>query len=834
MSRAPNRSAALLLTAVVGCARTAAFDLPEAPSRDESALVYLQAPGHSAIIDWVERSANGFDLGFTAPNGASVAIMYLGPSLTDLGIQAGPQPAPDVALTADRAPLAFDAVFESTIDGGHVGTWKNLEPSSDVLVRLGAPILDRPSCTRASGCFAYREGAPASESQACFIPCGTSSVAGPRAPAAPHPLAMDPCPSGWSTEPLADDAGTACRPPARAMVECGADEAQWIDAAVCARVGNDCPVGHWSEVQGNALYVLRSAPANGDGSMGAPFASIAAALPHAPPGTTIALADEPYPEALAIPDRVTLLGACTQKTKLSAPVASGLGSTLANLTVDHAPISVPAEKHLELDSVIIDASGGVAVALGASSTLSASNVLVAGADVAIDGSEGASIVLRNVAIDRSTTHGVRLAGGRATLDAEDLAIRRTNDTSDQIDTPAAVFASGGAHVRLSRTFVDGSYPNCIRAIGPNTAVTADHLALRNGLHTLYSYPLESDIALADFAHLDLSSGIVERGWHYGLSMTSSATADIRDSVFGDILEGGSVAEGVAITANTGLVTASRIVFAGLGWRGIWVNHLARARVSDAFFSDIAALDPRVPSDAVVIEGTASFNGVRIAMRRFKEGAIAVEMSGTSSISEVVIEGMMATQPCIHVDEIAYTWPAFTASIAISRARIDGCALDAVSAGIFDAAPGGGSVPMTRAHVSLSDVALSGSPIELRNVAALFASRISMNGAPGGGIVLSREASCDASDVSISGTQTSGGAVAGAGVAVLDQAMLSLDRFDIVSNAAFGILSESTGAFHLTDGKVQKNPIGIQAPATSFLAPTFDRVDVSMNATNFSE
>src|SRR5687767_7702175 len=118
--------------------------------------------------------------------------------------------------------------------------------------------------------------------------CGGGSAASPDAGlpdaeimitiAAPAPPVFTPCPAGWREVEGGDV--TVCDPwPATGRVStCAADEAHFPGEPGCARIGTACPAGDWPEglpAGASILHVRPGAPAGGDGSQAAPYATIA-------------------------------------------------------------------------------------------------------------------------------------------------------------------------------------------------------------------------------------------------------------------------------------------------------------------------------------------------------------------------------------------------------------------------------------------------------------------------------------------------------------------------------------------------------------------------------
>src|SRR3990172_8535120 len=114
----------------------------------------------------------------------------------------------------------------------------------------------------------------------------------PTAPEEPALPSFVPCPAGWRE--VADEAGSfdTCDPwPTDGPSSCADDEAQFVGGTGCERIGTACPAGDFAEglPASGVVYVKAGAAAGGDGSLGAPFATIAEGVAAADSGDVIAL-----------------------------------------------------------------------------------------------------------------------------------------------------------------------------------------------------------------------------------------------------------------------------------------------------------------------------------------------------------------------------------------------------------------------------------------------------------------------------------------------------------------------------------------------------------------
>ncbi|MBK6686089.1 MAG: hypothetical protein IPG45_16565 [Deltaproteobacteria bacterium] len=279
------------------------------------------APGGSAIL--ASRWPSGHQLyafqgtlpPFAAPDLEELVLITYEEPLATYGLLAG-----QVEEDRSLAPIpTLGATFhQSTIDGGGVGPFQVLEALPDWLAQLRIRARGRLSplaCLEAGGC--YRDPA-GQEAEDCKVPCEVDAPV----LAAPAPVDMCPCPSGWVE--LRDALDVRCAPPPR-VAECPRGQVQWIDSPVCAPIGAACPVSGWAEVPGPARKIyVRPGAIGGDGTEATPFGQLDAALAIAVDGDVILLGpgrlelSGPAP----ITQSIAIVGACPAETTV---VATGSG-----------------------------------------------------------------------------------------------------------------------------------------------------------------------------------------------------------------------------------------------------------------------------------------------------------------------------------------------------------------------------------------------------------------------------------------------------------------------------------------------------------------------------
>jgi len=254
------------------------------------------------------------------------------------------------------------------------------------------------------------------------------------------------CPEGWRE---VDREGIAvCDPwPASGIAECTADdEAHFVGAPGCERVGTACPSGEFADdlPASDVLHVREGAPSGGDGSRADPFGTIADALAAASPGTTIALSAGRFVQPqIDLPEGVTLWGACVAETVL----VSGSEST------DFGVVSVRAP-----DTGL-------------------RNLRIEGRRPGIDVGPGGGLTVRDVVVAGAEVWGVRVHEGGA-LDGTRLVVRDTNEFIGS-DLGEGLYVLGGATVDLSEAVFERNHEEGVYADGTGTSVTLTDVAIRD-------------------------------------------------------------------------------------------------------------------------------------------------------------------------------------------------------------------------------------------------------------------------------------------------------------------------------------------------------------------
>jgi hypothetical protein len=355
------------------------------------------------------------------------------------------------------------------------------ERPPESLVAEGSPLSSvaapaAPEAPRFAQCPDGFDAQGTGPSQRC-LPGWT--VAAPR---------LSECPSGWKLARVGTKAQReVCLPAAPA--ECPAGQRRDLASAACVPVGGECPVGsEWATPPvgaGQILYVRTGG--TGDGSSGAPLGSIDAAIARASAGAIVLLAAGTYTTTARVEDKLSILGACAQATRIV-----GTAAPLPDVDVDEefeGALSVHAGGALTLQSVTLSGERTpLTVVGGAKATLNdviVDDVTPMGIWVSGDGS--------NVSVSKSLFRGGRIAKGRtvapglnaaygAHADVHDCAflhsagrslgilhgasVELTDVSVSQVDSELAhasspIYAAGSSRLKADRLQISGFFGQAI-------------------------------------------------------------------------------------------------------------------------------------------------------------------------------------------------------------------------------------------------------------------------------------------------------------------------------------------------------------------------------------
>lgn len=315
----------------------------------------------------------------------------------------------------------------------------------------------------------------------------------PAPPAEPALADFGGCPTAWT--PASDATGTTwCEPPPRAS--CAHDEASFVNAAGCTRIGPACPSGDFAEglPATNVLYVRRGG--TGDGSLASPFGTIREALVAARSGTTIAVARGTYDEPFLLPSGVRIVGACVEETVLDATlgapfdgvITSRASGFVAQVTIrgERPGVWVEAGADLVLEDVLVEGTRAVGVFAADGGRVTGRRIAIRDVRtdiVAGNAGRGASaevrgvVILEQAVIERCFDTGV-VGIEDTTIELTDVAIRDTRLIGGVAD---GMSTAGGGVITGRRVVVEGNGTLGVYATQPSSRIELEDAVIRDNV-----------------------------------------------------------------------------------------------------------------------------------------------------------------------------------------------------------------------------------------------------------------------------------------------------------------------------------------------------------------
>jgi hypothetical protein len=369
------------------------------------------------------------------------ALLYRS-TLTDLELTRGPlEPAaPGILATRPLPPLSpGEAAYVLTPPSFR--NWAETATLSAAVAGFLLPSDTPEQCMARQGCYDHQV-------QGLCVPCPEPPpVAPPSFADLPDPPVLTPCPAGWNLTTISSSNAvnrtiSVCQPYAGGRPNCGLGSYAPPGSSSCALVSGPCPAGLWADGLPSSKVIYASAGASGgDGSMGAPFGTLKAALQAAAPGDTIALSRTDFAESATITVPVSLIGACAE-TRVGIPGFGSLTVSSSSVTIRTLRLEGPLHVHgsLALDRIEV---------------VGPSNTSVAVVQVA----PGGSLSGAHVAISPNGAGGVFVDGGSADLST--VAIVQSSTT--------ALRASAGARVTLRSALIADSSRRSVNVLGRASA-----------------------------------------------------------------------------------------------------------------------------------------------------------------------------------------------------------------------------------------------------------------------------------------------------------------------------------------------------------------------------
>lgn len=769
-------------------------------------------------------------------------VLHYERSLDDLRISEGIIPPAEEGASSRPLPMFLIGRQAVVEDRASIG-FEEVSALSGRAAEFRIRAFDTLGCAASGGCIV---------ADVCEIPCPpVSEVFPPASPNAPVETALPvltPCPPGWMQTAL--DGVDVCEPPPRVETPCPDGSAQWIDAAACAPIVA-CPAGDWPEpLPPGARWFVRPG-GNGDGTMNAPFGTIADALTSAAPGDVVVLARGRH-TGLALDVDVTLAGACPAETIVTGDLAIGADITLDGLAVEGAITSttgaaltlrramvtgnVRANGRIDVEAVRVDGRLNVVVGPGSVSRavlqrtvnygFRAQDATVDLEDVAIsdialasfDDERGdgirtfdAVVTGRRILVDRASYTGVRPTNTR--MELEDLVVRETRPRADD--------ASGqGIDVRRTST------------------VTLSRATFRENRTFAVYIRHDANVTMTDVVVASTRSRGSDGGDGQGLYVRDRATLRATRLLLSSNRSTGAVIRtGQAILTDVTTRGTMGNEDTGRFGEGIFVGSggdltLERATITDNNEAGLVAVEgaTMMASDVVVTDTRTSVNGDR---------GYGIVIAGADTRAQVE-------------------------SALVERCRhqgvrvVDGATVDARDLQVFAttrddvASEPSSGVFVRAAELMLERVHIEGGQdrgLRARDGASVGLSSLSITDNGDFGLYASDDAVVDATRVHIETSGRANVAVAGRGRVELDDVVLercrtttgfaagllldpdgaaSVRHFVFRDNEGAGVVHRLQGRVTLRDGVIRGHPVGLLA------SEGLDSTDISLDHVVFED
>ncbi len=499
---------------------------------------------------------------------------------------------------------------------------------------------------------------------------GGWSVAEPAVPEAPAPPGRS-CPAGFTTT-----ADGVCDPWPDGPLDCGPAEIHVPGSDGCEQLGPTCPgEGEWAAdlPASGVRYVKSGAPAGGDGSRTAPFASIGDAARASGAGDVVALARGTYAEAVGnLRGGVTLRGACAGETIIVAPspvaatlTVAGMDVAIRDVTLSGSGLGVSASGSVSvrLENVIVDGNENLGIEATFGAHVEAEGLIVRGTRAGIVGrgldveQEGTATIRRAVFEDNSGIGVFAADGGVVALDA--VVVRQTRSGTGS----EGLHAQGGASVTVARSVFEDRRESGVLAFDEGTEVTLEDVVVRRIVPTS-AVSAESSghgVAVHEGARVGAQGLYVDQAEDFGIVITRGASFEGEDVVVSEIVPRMDAFGRGASVENDGHLQLTRTVIRDVFEAGV------RAEGSTLLATDlrVTRVQPR-PSDGLGVGITV--NGGRAELERVlvedaADYGVQLELAGTEgSLHDVTIQG-------IGTDENAGYGLSLTNGVVVDGARI---------------------------------------------------------------------------------------------------------------------------------------------------------------------
>jgi hypothetical protein len=650
-------------------------------------------------------------------------------------------------------------------------------------------------------------GGDAALRDASVVDAGTEDAAALAPPAAPAPPELVPCPDGWTVRPANEGTSVVtCEPWPAEGPGCGGTDVRFPGEAACHALGGACPAGEYADdlpTDVPVVYVSVDGDATGDGTMAAPWRSIADGV-AAGAGIAVAVGRGRFVGAQSLTTPVAVRGACADGTTVEAPAAevgihveSGVAVELHDLEVSGGLAGVRAVGTVTVRDVRL--SGGELVGLGVFGGIVDAEGVVASDTVGDDEGNlgfglyvegGGTLTVARGLVERAMTTGVGV-GDAGTASLEALAVRDTRSTISGGVLGSGIGLNDAATLSGREIVLEGSRGTAL---------------LANQIRRAPTFEVE-DIVIRGTRG---EAGTMEGG--YGVAVSAGATGTMRRGLFADDREHAVFAAGydTSLELEDVVVEGTRPgehtgAGSAIAYVGAATGSVERALLVDNGVTGVEASEEetRLTVTDVRVLRTTMENPSHASSGK----GLAVQGGASCDAARISVEA--SEQLGIFADGVGTTLTATDAAIRDTRSRAD--------RGIFgDAllAQFGATVTVVRVVAEDSRevgvLAFGGGRIDLVD-AVVRRTRARACAEPGG--------TCER-------------AGAGIGVSSTNDARVSLERFEVSDNDLTGLQIVGGASMTARDGIVSRNPVGanVQVPGydLSTITEDVDYVDNDQN------
>jgi hypothetical protein len=365
-----------------------------------------------------------------------------------------------------------------------------------------------------------------------WLTAGTPALASP---------VFTPCPDGWRGAESGDS--TVCEPyPEAGRESCAASEVHLPGEPACRPVGAPCPSGDFDPAlpdDGSVIYVLAGAAAGGDGSRASPFATLSeVSWSSIGAGETVALSRGTHDGTLALRAGARVLGACASETFVTgsdAPVpavvtisSAGDPAVLENLTIGPAPnvgIRISDGRSVRLDGVVLDRVTDRAIfADDPGTTITLEDVRITNTRAAADRTRGRAMMIQQgarldgsrVEIDENREVAVAVVGDGATVTLSDAIVRDTRPQDSDRAFGRGVDVEIGGRFEGTRVVIEHNLNLGLIVDGEGSTAELTDVIIRGTDSEVFSRSNGAGVNVRDGAALSCSRVLVDDNRAIGL------------------------------------------------------------------------------------------------------------------------------------------------------------------------------------------------------------------------------------------------------------------------------------------------------------------------------